>query len=140
MRSLRRAVACILVVWYLPACTTYRVASVTPQQAVQGEEEVIVTVRAGRGLRTFRVEQPWASTDSVGGIACVTEGRARGWRCQADSIWTTPISAVHSVQTKQKDTPKTLIAVGATIALLAVAGALLAPSMSPDLGQMFGEP
>jgi hypothetical protein len=53
MPSLRRTIACILMVWYLPGCSTYRITRTTPQQAVQGEERVILTVQDGSGVRTL---------------------------------------------------------------------------------------
>jgi hypothetical protein len=117
-------------VWYLPGCSTYRITRTTPQQAVQGEERVILTVQDGSGVRTLYLEHPWATADSIGGSLCVTDvtGRGPGWRCQADSVWAAPISAVHSVQTKQGSTSKPLIIAGVVIAVLVVAGAVWASS------------
>jgi hypothetical protein len=43
-------------------------------------------------------------------------------------VWAAPISAVHSVQTKQGSTSKPLIIAGVVIAVLVVAGAVWASS------------
>jgi hypothetical protein len=75
MRNLRKPIATLLLLWYLPACTRYQALEVAPQEALADTDRVAVKVSQDGETRTIYLKEPWASADSIGGngrkrIAC----------------------------------------------------------------------
>jgi hypothetical protein len=111
----------LLLVWHLTACTSYRITTLTPQEAVSGEDAVRVTLFADGDTTTLHLEDPWVRHDSLGGTQCVT--RATSIVCNAADSLAVPLSSVVAVQTKQADPAATAfaLAAGAFAGLVAVA-------------------
>ena len=124
MRMLRRPIAYLLLVLYVPACTSYRTTNLAPQEAVADEGTVVVTVTNGAGTETLSLKQPWVRNDTVGGIPCRPD-RYRQYRCASDENWAVPVSLVVEMQTKRVSTGRTVLAAvgGAFLVLLVGAAA-----------------
>ena len=135
MRTFRRPIAYLMMLWYLPACTSYRTTDLSPQEAVASGESVVVTflrstggstgyvvgpdgkIVEGPGTATVHLKEPWVRGDSLGGTPCEAQ-RNGGWRCSRDApAWAAPLSSVLSVKTKQVNAVTTSMAVVGGLAL-----------------------
>ena len=134
MRPLRRPIACLLLVWYLPACTSYKTTAVAPQEAVAGQKTVIVTVDAGGSQETLHVNGPWVRGDTLGGTPCRLDDN-RVYRCSTDEAWAVPLSQVVEVKTKQVDGFRTTVAVVGGLAVGMLVAATIAVCADDFLGQ-----
>jgi hypothetical protein len=69
-QRIRRSIAAVLLVLYLPGCTSWRLAEVSPQQLfLDGKpKQVRVTTAAGRQLELTR---PWLVADTLRGYITV---------------------------------------------------------------------
>lgn len=131
MKPLRRYIACALLAWHLPGCsnfiTTYPVAPAT----IRGQDRVILTVVDSTGTHEVRLQNPWATADSVWGVQCTTEMAGQGppWRCPSDDRWSSPMSAVVEVRTKQSHTYASSMVTLVAVGLTAVVAVLLAEAL-----------
>ncbi len=128
MPYLRKPVAILLLVWYLPACaTSFQPTDLSPQEVVAQEYEIKVKVRDGDRTETVHLYDPWATSRSIGGRVCDT------WACRYNRTWTAPLSRVESLETRQPDAVKAVagtvlgLAVVAGVVFTAVVGAMLNP-------------
>ncbi len=73
---IRRWVSVVLLTVLLPACGSWQVEKLSPQEVIakrQPEEVRVVVVEgvSGRGRETrYRLLSPWATADSIGGTRC----------------------------------------------------------------------
>jgi hypothetical protein len=114
MRLLRRPIAFLLLVWFLPACSTYRTTDLTPQEAVAGQK--IVRVVATPEDEAIELNAPWVRADSIGGIT------------STGSDWSAPLSSVNEVKIKRFNPWLTSgvvvggLVVGAAVTLVIICG------------------
>jgi hypothetical protein len=138
MRFLRRPVAFVLLLWYLPACTSYQTSTLAPRDAVSGEPSVLLKVVDGEKTKTVMVSEPWVRGDSLGGTPCNGD-TSRGWRCAKDgSNWSVPLSSVVEVKTRRGDGANTGLAVLGVIALGALVAATVGLAAACTGGDSYG--
>jgi len=114
MRSLRRPIALLLLVWYLPACYAYKPHALTPDLAGR---EVRVWVADSVAVRPLavRVKDFMMSGDSVSGRVCEKADPRLPYCTWVQ--WSVPRMSIRRVETSQLDGQTT------AIAITAVAGA-----------------
>ena len=133
MRSLRRPIAALLLVWYLPACTSFQPTDVAPQRALNGTSRAIVTVATGGATETVYLDDPWATADSVGGTPCSVH-TSSGWRCDPAGRWSAPAEAVVALQTKKTNPGGVIavVAIGVGLAIVSLVAMSSSPYFNPD--------
>lgn len=139
MRRIRSAIAPFLLPW-LPACHSYRTTTVAPEQAIAGQQAVIVQVPQYAGTREVKLRSPWVRNDSIGGLECTTLPTAHGGlRETCERHWAVPLTEVSAVTTRHFNTGKTVVAVLGGVALaVCVAAAVSWMSYCADHpGDMF---
>ena len=118
-----RPIAYLLLIWYLPACMSYQRTEVAPQQAIEGQESVIVTVAAGADTTALTLQEPWVRNDSLGGIT------------ETGSDWGVPLQSVVELRTRRVHAGKTtlnVLAVAVTVAGVAMIVAWCSSSLDPN--------
>ena len=127
MRTLRRPVSILLLLWHAPACTSYQTPKgLSPQEAVAGRKVVAVTYWAPASPVPTRVEvwDPWIRNDSLGGATCRSDIYSR---CETESVVAIPLHAVVAFETRSVDAVQTVSTVlGVTVAVALSAGVVLA--------------
>lgn len=107
LRAWRSGIACLLLLLYLPACTSWHVGTPTPAQFVETEHPQKVRVTRADST-TIQLQSPVVRGDSLVG----TVG--------GDSTVSLALSEVRSVEVKQTSTGKTLLLIGAAVVVVVV--------------------
>ena len=119
MRYAPRPVALALLIWYVPACTSYRATELAPADAVTGQRAVEVVNQFGR---TIRLQDPWVRADSIGGTIDPICTLVKGKRSCETQHWAVPLTSIRTIATRQPDKGKTLTLVAvAGVAVVAAA-------------------
>jgi hypothetical protein len=123
VRTRRSGIAYLLLLLYLPACTSWHVGTPTPAQFVETEHPQTVRVTRTDGT-TLELKAPVVRGDSLVG----TVGR--------DRTVSLALSDVRSVEVKRTSTGKTVLLVGAgVVVVVAVLLASLRSALSEALRQ-----
>jgi len=110
VQKVRSAIAAFLLAW-LPACYSYRTTTVAPEEAIAGQQVVIVRVPQDAGTREVRLKSPWVRNDSIGGLECTTVRTAGGGGEACERDWAVPLADVRALETRSVNTGKTVVAV-----------------------------
>jgi len=134
VRTFRRPIALALLLWYLPACTSYQTSKLAPRDAVSDESSVLLKVVDGEKTKTVMLNKPWVRGDSLGGMPCSGD-TSRGWRCANDRAeWSVPLSSVVEVRTRRTDGAKSALAVLGIVAVgVLTAGVIAAANVQSPL-------
>lgn len=128
MNRIRRWIACVLAVWWLPGCSNYVATTPVAPATIRVHDRVILTVVDSTGPHEVRLRDPGATADSVWGIRCTVDMAHRGpsWHCPADHHWSAPMSAVVEMRTKQRNSHATslvtVVAIGLTAGVIVLLG------------------
>lgn len=111
MRSVRRTrvIATVLLLAYLPACSSWRVENVSPQALIEAKHPTQVRVSRSDGTKQV-LHQPSIAGDTLRGSA------------QEPAI---PLDDVQTVETRHGDTGKSLLLGGGIFMGAMVAGAII---------------
>lgn len=110
-RQMRRSIAAVLLVAYLPACHHWvRPKDMTPQQYVTAKHPGKVRVTLTDGSR-FVLGEPWVSADSIGGR--LIEPYLGG----GDFAWSSPRSSVILFEVSKLDAEATAGAVAVVVGI-----------------------
>lgn len=111
MSSMRRArvIPALLLLAYLPACSSWRVENVTPQALIEAKHPTQVRVSRPDGTKQV-LHQPSIAGDTLRGVG------------PEPAI---PLTDVQAVETRHGDTGKSLLLVGGIVVGAMVAGALI---------------
>ena len=119
MRVWRSGIAWLLLLAYLPACTSWHIGTPTPAQFVETEHPQSVRVTRTDGT-TIQLQSPMIRGDSLVGTIS-----ARPAREDSSKTVSLALSDVRFVEVKRTSTGKTLLAVGGGLALGIVVLALI---------------
>jgi len=136
MQPIRRLIALLMLIAYLPACSSYRVSALAPTEAVAGRDEVEVQVGQGSGAESVRLRHPWVRNDSIGGEHLVCEpqrDRSLPWQC-AYAPWVMPLAEIGGVKTREFDAGKVVLLTVLVAAPIAVMG------LTFDIGPVLSSP
>jgi hypothetical protein len=140
MRYLRRPIACLLSIWYLPACATYTYepTHLEPAQAIADQKEVRVTIQEDDSTaRRLRVKDPWVRNDSLGGTPCFKFTAAwnedRGERCAVDSL-AVPLQSVVEIETKVRDDTGDEVNSDTALKVFLIAGTIVLAATAAIMG------
>ncbi len=123
MPSYRHRIASLLLICYLPACTSYRTSTLEPREAAAEEGALRVTYADRHDTTRVRVKDPWVHNDTLGGTPCTVD-RNRRRQCDAADTLAVPLTSVIEIETIRTSASKTaLVVVGTTLTLALVAGA-----------------
>lgn len=104
-----RVVAAVLLLAYLPACSSWRVQNLSPQALIEAEHPAQVRVSRPDGTKQV-LHQPSIAGDTLRGSA------------QEPAI---PLGDVQTVETRHGDTGKSLLLVGGILVGAMFAGAIV---------------
>lgn len=121
-QKLRRPAACLLLVWYLPACTSFQTTALAPADAVADQSMVRVTVVTDGDTTRWQVKEPWVRGDSLGGSACGS-GRYGEVQCDPADRFAVPLSSVVELETRRGNAVRTTM-LASVLVILAFGGAL----------------
>jgi hypothetical protein len=107
----RRLMAVVLLAWFQPACTTFQTTDLAPQEALEGQEQAILTVADSAGERIIHLANPWVTADSIGGTPC-----DQHFTCSAGSTLSVPLSSVQRLEVKRYDKKATMLLGGVVLA------------------------
>ena len=124
IRSWRRILSVVLLVTYLPACSSWQVGTPTPAQFVEQEHPDRVRVTRIDGT-TITLYSPTVRADSL--IGTTTGGLARPVPSDAVGI---PLAQVRQVEVRRANTAATLLILGVALVAVVVIGACGAASES----------
>ena len=120
---IRRGIAALLLVVYLPACFSYvSPKPLTPQEYLDANHpkhvRVTLTDKTRRVLR-----DPWAGPDSIGGVLMI---RGPSGSYTAGAAWAVPLSSVGRVEFREHDIGATIGVVFVSVLLIGgvIAGAI----------------
>ena len=114
-RSRRHVLSCLLLLLYLPACSSWHVGTPTPAQFVEEERPASVRVTRTDGS-TLNLGSPVVRGDSLVGTSGL--GLARVDMPRTVSL---PLSDVRNVAVQRFSVGKTLLLVGGGMAALSIA-------------------
>jgi hypothetical protein len=106
MRSVRRPVSIMLLLWYLPGCMVYESQPLSP--AIDGKVARLSIRDSSGRAKTIRVKDLWVRGDSVGGKACIPLNPHQPY-CEWQE-WDTPLPSVHEVEVHRLSGPRTVLA------------------------------
>ena len=127
MRHLRRLIAILLLVCYLPACTSFH--RIEPTTKVVAEHpSIVVKVRDDGDMYEVDLQHPWVTSDSIGGVGCIGV-------CDTGQDWAVPLEKVEAVGTRKVSAGKS---VGMGFLVFAGFGTIVGiASGGPDASGMF---
>jgi hypothetical protein len=123
MRLRQSRIACLLLLAYLPACTSWHVGTPTPAEFVEREHPQKVRVTRTDGA-AIQLMSPLVRDDSLVG----TVGR--------DSTVSLALSEVRSVEVERTSTGMTLLAIGAVVGVVILAAWLIECSGKSGLSSL----
>jgi hypothetical protein len=130
MHQRRRLIALVLLVVYLPACSSYRPSALAPSEAVAGRDEVEVQVGHGSSTASIRLRHPWVRNDSIGGehrVCTPQQNRSLPRQCEY-APWAMPLAEIGAVETRQFDAGKVVLLT------VLIAAPLVVLSLTADYG------
>jgi len=126
----RRLIAIVLLAWFLPACSSFQTTDLAPQEAVENQEQVILTVADSTGEHIIRLSDPWVTPDSIGGVPC-----DEYFDCSAGATRSVPLSSIQRLEIKRFDGTATAWAVGVVVV---AAGAVFVVAMARSWNERWG--
>lgn len=109
-----RAIAVVLLLAYLPACSSWRVENVSPQALIEAEHPAQVRVLRTNGAKQI-LHQPAITGDTLRGSV------------REPPI---PLANVHAIETRHRDAGKTVLLVVGIVVLSGITAAAIVCSAS----------
>ena len=114
-QRIRRTIAAVLLVVYLPGCYHWVTEKqISPQEYITTKHPKQVRLQLVDSTRRTVLRQPWVSADSIGGWPLIS----KGWEIKPGSPWAAALSNVQQMEVRKVNRTGTTFAIVGSFLLI----------------------